>query len=276
MVPFSSIRMDGRGAFKERPWKISPLTPRANYTVGCAVGRLKPISCISNSCLLFTPAVTLSAMQPKSPGKILDLGCGNQPYRRYLTGVVQYVGLDYPPTRECLESSVKPEVHGDARTLPFADHSFDGVLCFQVLEHVDRPETVLKEMGRVLKPGGVGLISVPFFYNLHMEPNDYFRFSPYGIRELLARNGLSASQLRGQGSIGTLLVQTIQQLAVLRTGPQSSGAMRALKALLALAMPFLLLLSTLNNLVALALDHLNSKDLRFTPNLWVVVEKSAA
>ena len=143
----------------------------------------------------------------KITGKILDLGCGNQPYRRYLTGVGQYVGLDYPPTRECLESSVKPEVHGDARTLPFADHSFDGVLCFQVLEHVDRPETVLKEMGRVLKPGGVGLISVPFFYNLHMEPNDYFRFSPYGIRELLARNGLSASQLRGQGSIGTLLVQ---------------------------------------------------------------------
>ena len=211
----------------------------------------------------------------KITGKILDLGCGNQPYRRYLTGVGQYVGLDYPPTRECLESKVKPEVHGDARTLPFADHSFDGVLCFQVLEHVDHPETVLKEMGRVLKPGGVGLISVPFFYNLHMEPNDYFRFSPYGIRELLARNGLSASQLRGQGSIGTLLVQLFNNW--LFSGlARKARRHAAVKALLALAMPFLLLLSTLNNLVALALDHLNSKDLRFTPNLWVVVEKSAA
>jgi ubiquinone/menaquinone biosynthesis C-methylase UbiE len=205
-------------------------------------------------------------------GKLLDLGCGNQPYRRYLTEVSQYVGLDYPPTQECLEHEIMPEVLGDARTLPFTDHSFDGILCSQVLEHVDRPETMLREMARVLKPGGVGLISVPFFYNLHMEPHDYFRFSPYGMKELLARSGLSVSQLRGQGGVGTLLVQMFHNWLF-------SGLARiarrhaALRALITLAMPILLLLSTVNNLVALALDHLDRNDLRFTPNLWVVVEK---
>lgn len=207
-------------------------------------------------------------------GKLLDLGCGNQPYRRFLPGVTHYVGLDYPPTQESLESKRTPEVQGDARTLPFADRSFDGVLCSQVLEHVDRPETVVREMARVLKPGGVGLISVPFFYNLHMEPHDFFRFSPYGMQRLLESNRLSVSQIRGQGGIGTLLVQMFHNW--LFSGlARNARSHLAWKALLTLAMPLLLVLSTLNNLAALALDQLDRNDLRFTPNLWVVVEKAA-
>jgi SAM-dependent methyltransferase len=210
----------------------------------------------------------------KLKGTLLDLGCGSQPYRQYLKGVSHYVGLDYPPTQECLATRVRPEVHGDARTLPFADQSFDGVLCSQVLEHVDRPETVVREISRILKPGGVGLISVPFFYNLHMEPNDYFRFSPYGIKELLERNGLAVRQLRGQGGIGTLLVQMFHNW--LFSGLARRARRHVLhKALLIMVLPLLLLLSTLDNLAGLALDHLNRNDLRFTPNLWVVAEKAS-
>jgi SAM-dependent methyltransferase len=205
-------------------------------------------------------------------GKLLDLGCGSQPYRPFLTNVAHYIGLDYPPTRDCLGSGARPEIHGDARAVPFADYSFDGVLCCQVLEHVDRPETVLREMGRVLKRGGVGLISIPFFYNLHMEPYDYFRFSSYGIRDLLARSGLKITRLSGQGGIGTCLVQTFHNWLF-------SGIARkvrrhwALKLLCTIAMPFLMLFAALNNLAALGLDRLNRHDLRFTPNLWVVVQK---
>ena len=211
----------------------------------------------------------------KLKGTLLDLGCGSQPYRQYLKKVARYVGLDYPSTRECLSTKVKAEVLGDARTLPFADRSFDGVLCSQVLEHVDRPETVVREMSRILKPGGVGLISVPFFYNLHMEPHDYFRFSPYGIKKLLERNGLAVRQLRGQGGIGTLLVQNFHNWLFSGLARRARRHMIH-KALLALVLPFLLLLSTLDNLAALALDHLNPNDLRFTPNLWVVAEKASS
>ncbi len=211
----------------------------------------------------------------KLRGTLLDLGCGSQPYRQYLRGVTRYVGLDYPLTQACLANKVKPEVHGDARTLPFADQSFDGVLCSQVLEHVDRPETVVREMFRILKPGGVGLISVPFFYNLHMEPHDYFRFSPYGIKELLERNGLTVCQLRGQGGIGTLLVQMFHNWLFSGLARRARRHMIH-KAILPLVLPFLLLVSTLDNLVGLGLDHLSPNELRFTPNLWVVAEKVAA
>jgi ubiquinone/menaquinone biosynthesis C-methylase UbiE len=208
----------------------------------------------------------------KLKGTLLDLGCGSQPYRQYLKAVARYVGLDYPLTRECLAHKVKPEIHGDARTLPFADQSFDGVLCSQVLEHVDQPETVVREMSRILKSGGVGLISVPFFYNLHMEPYDYFRFSPYGIKELLERNGLAVRQIRGQGGIGTLLVQMFHNW--LFSGLARRARRHILqKALVTLVLPLLLLLSTFDNLVGLGLDPLNPDDLRFTPNLWVVAEK---
>jgi SAM-dependent methyltransferase len=208
-------------------------------------------------------------------GRVLDLGCGNQPYRPYLPQVHQYVGLDYPPTQASMEVVVQPEVFGNARDLPFADASFDGVLCSQVLEHVDRPEDVISELGRVLKPGGTGLISVPFFYNLHMEPHDYFRFTPYGIKGMLERNGLLVREIRSQGGIGTLLVQMLQNWLFSELS-RFARRHRILGMLLVLASPFFLLFSVVNNLWAMALDRLNFNDLRFAPNLWVVAEKPAA
>jgi SAM-dependent methyltransferase len=209
----------------------------------------------------------------KLTGRLLDLGCGNKPYRPFLSEGVEYIGLDYPPTQTSCDLKVLPEIHGDARTLPFADRSFDGVLCSQMLEHVDRPETVVQEMGRVLKPGGVGLISVPFFYNLHMEPNDYFRFSPYGIKSLLEKNGLLVRQLRGQGGIGTLLVQMFHNW--LFSGLARQARRHVLVGVgFTMVLPLLLLLSAFNNLAALALDRLNRNDIRFSPNLWVVFEKT--
>jgi SAM-dependent methyltransferase len=211
---------------------------------------------------------------PRLKGKVLDLGCGNQPYRPYLTQVERYVGLDYPPSRESMDARVKPDVFGDGRELPFADDSFEGVLCSQVLEHVDQPDTVIRELARVLKPGGTAIISVPFFYNLHMEPDDYYRFSPYALKSLLARHGLVVRDLRGQGGIGTLLVQLWHNWLF-------SGLARlarrhpVLKGGLALSLPVLLMMSLINNLGALALDALNRGDLRFAPNLWLVAEKPA-
>ena len=53
---------------------------------------------------------------------------------------------------------------GDINTLPFKDESYDAVICSEVLEHVDSPEDSIKELIRVLKPGGVLALSVPRFF----------------------------------------------------------------------------------------------------------------
>ena len=113
-----------------------------------------------------------------APGqRILDLGCGEGRHAvtAWLTAPVQVVGLDLAAAD--LETAGRRarafDPAGDDRTLswirgsglrlPFADESFDRVICAEVLEHVEDYRTMLREIRRVLKPGGVLAVSVPRF-----------------------------------------------------------------------------------------------------------------
>jgi methionine biosynthesis protein MetW len=101
---------------------------------------------------------------PKSPA-LLDVGCGDgSRYAAYLLDAkVKLHGTDIS------EVAVKSarEVGLDAvyanldHPLPYPDEQFDGILCFEVLEHLIDPEFTVKEIYRVLKPGGLFLMSVP-------------------------------------------------------------------------------------------------------------------
>jgi SAM-dependent methyltransferase len=57
------------------------------------------------------------------------------------------------------------------------DETFSAVICISVLEHTKNPAKIINEMHRILKPGGAVLISLPWIFESHMEPNDYCRFS---------------------------------------------------------------------------------------------------
>ena len=85
---------------------------------------------------------------------------------------------------------------GDLHDLPVDSGSFDVVLCTEVLEHVSRPENVLAEMARVLRPGGELVATVPFVMELHEEPNDFYRYTPHALTELLGRAGFEAVAVR--------------------------------------------------------------------------------
>ncbi len=78
------------------------------------------------------------------------------------------------------------DVVADAARLPFASHSADVVVCESLLEHVPDPRRIVEEMFRVLKPGGVLYIVVPFVYPFHACPNDFYRWSETGVKELLS------------------------------------------------------------------------------------------
>lgn len=73
----------------------------------------------------------------------------------------------------------------DAENLALANESLDGVLCMCLLEHVPRPERVVQEILRVLRPGGEAYITVPFVYPFHACPDDFYRWSEPGLRILL-------------------------------------------------------------------------------------------
>lgn len=75
---------------------------------------------------------------------------------------------------------------GDAHHLPLRDGTVDGAVCKFVLEHVPDPARVVAEVLRVLKPGGVFFVAVPFVEPFHLDPGDYQRYSVDGLKRLCA------------------------------------------------------------------------------------------
>jgi SAM-dependent methyltransferase len=65
--------------------------------------------------------------------------------------------------------------------LPFDDSEFDLIICTQVLEHYPEPFEIVKEFYKVLKPNGKAIISVPFCWEFHPSPKDYWRFTEEGL-----------------------------------------------------------------------------------------------
>ena len=64
------------------------------------------------------------------------------------------------------------------------DNSVDFVCSISVLEHVRYPQRVVKEIHRILKPGGIVYINVPFVFPFHADPDDFYRFSYKGVEIL--------------------------------------------------------------------------------------------
>lgn len=73
----------------------------------------------------------------------------------------------------------------DGQALPFGDASFGCVVALSVLEHVERFWLAWSEVERVLRPDGVVIVSVPFYFKVHGYPDDYWRLTPSGMRTLL-------------------------------------------------------------------------------------------
>lgn len=84
-----------------------------------------------------------------------------------------------------IEEGVGVDLVADAHDLSMVeDASVDFVTSVSVLEHVRYPQKVVKEMYRILKPGGIIYLSVPFIFPFHGAPSDYYRFSFKGIEIL--------------------------------------------------------------------------------------------
>lgn len=116
-------------------------------------------------------------------GHVLSIGSGRDEdceggyYRDYFPLATSYTTSDVQPGCTLVV---------DVRSMPeIPDGTYDCVFCSTVLEHVDDYQAGLREMTRILKPGGVLLLGLPFGYPLHGAPNDFWRFTEYGIRYLL-------------------------------------------------------------------------------------------
>lgn len=109
-----------------------------------------------------------------------------------------YVNLD-------LRLAPGVDVAADVEQLPFRDAVFQRVECDAVLEHVRRPERAMREIERVLAPGGHVRLVAPFCHPLHEYPKDYHRFTPDGLKLLAGGLEVRAEGWR-TGPTATLLV----------------------------------------------------------------------
>jgi SAM-dependent methyltransferase len=124
------------------------------------------------------------------------------------------------------------DVYGDGHWLPFKDGTFDVILSTDVLEHVREPKQIFAEASRVLRPGGLLIMTAPQTAHLHEEPHDYFRFTKYGLAYLAQATGFSVVEIKAFAGALALVGQTIAcHIPVLvhnRFGEWLRGAAQAL------------------------------------------------
>ena len=126
-------------------------------------------------------------------GKMIDIGCGDKS-KRYLIGeyVADYIGLEH---ESCQHDKSNVDIFGTAYEIPQKDESFDCVLSTAVLEHLEEPGKALHEAYRLLKPGGYALYTAPFFWHLHEEPRDFYRYTKFGLKFLFKSAGFEIVEI---------------------------------------------------------------------------------
>jgi SAM-dependent methyltransferase len=146
-------------------------------------------------------------------GRIIDIGCGKKPYYRYFQERTrQYIGLDSPDYS--VRTTWNMDVICDGQFLPIRNDSADTVVCNQVLEHIPDIDRFFTNIYRVLKVDGILILTVPFFWGLHEEPRDFYRFTKYGLKYLCEVNGLEVIEIKKLGGIWGMVFQRISDYLV--------------------------------------------------------------
>ncbi len=121
---------------------------------------------------------SLSFLKLPSFESVLVVGAGHDPYLEMFPAVKEYVLVDIVPIQGCTD------VVGDALALPFKGAHFDCILSSECMEHLADPFLFVREIGRVLKPGGMVILTVPFMYHQHADPDDYWRPTARSLERL--------------------------------------------------------------------------------------------
>jgi SAM-dependent methyltransferase len=145
--------------------------------------------------LLADDVESLIARVPAGEGarRALDLGCDRSPYGGSLAK------RGYRVETLDLTTDGEADHAGTVERTGLSDEAFDLVLCTQVLEHCDDPFLGVREIRRILRPGGHLIVSVPHVWFYHPHPADHWRFTQEGILKLCSDAGLRPVELLGQG-----------------------------------------------------------------------------
>ena len=155
-------------------------------------------SLVGNQIILDEMVAFLEETASSPAGRLLDLGAGAKPYEPlYRTFFSDCTSVDVPHSSH---DTAGIDVMAWGHDLPFEGASFDCVICTEMLEHCPEPVPVVREIARVLRPGGSAFITTPFFTPLHEMPYDYYRYTPSALKHLMKAAGLRVRAIKPRGS----------------------------------------------------------------------------
>ena len=150
-------------------------------------------------------------------GELIDLGCGIKPYEAIFSKYISnYFGVDHHQTaNKNYADSTKADLYVDCTNTGLKSESYDTLLSTQVMEHIYDTDKYLDECYRLLKKNGYGIFTVPFFWQLHSEPYDYFRFTYYGLERLFSAKKFQIVKIEPlEGAFAALIQAKIVSLYI--------------------------------------------------------------
>ncbi|MFZ0429385.1 MAG: class I SAM-dependent methyltransferase [Acidobacteriota bacterium] len=137
------------------------------------------------------------AAAAERPSLVVDAGAGESRFRPLFKDS-WYVGIDRAVGDAAWNYGGLDAV-ADLEAIPLRPGVADAVLNTQVLEHVPDPAATIREMARILKPGGRLFLTAPQGWHEHQQPHDFFRFTRFALEAMLRDGGFSSWEIDALG-----------------------------------------------------------------------------
>jgi len=146
----------------------------------------------------------IKSLDDKKIETVLDLGAGTAPFKKFFKADT-YLCIDIE-NRQNNDNVILADINDG---IPVDDNRVDVIICFEVLEHLKKPAFVIQEINRVLRPGGKLILSTPMVWKVHEPPNDFFRYTEFGLQYLLESAGFKKYQIKQSNNYLYTLCQLI-------------------------------------------------------------------